>query len=634
MRLLLFLSAFVALSTLTAQEKNYQSLALDPVLTKDANAVVRLDEMKIEVESNHLMKYEVNYAVTVLNSMGDSYGRTRLYYDKEKKIKSIEARVYDEFGKEIRHIKRKDFQDLSAADGFSLYRDDRLLYHKYTPVQYPYTLVFKYKVETSDTGFFPPWYFISGYQVSVEKSHYEISFSNESLKPEIKEYNLEGFDFQKISATGNIVYKAENAKAFKKEQLSPSFLEIAPRLKVRLKNFSLKGVEANVANWTDLGAWIDSNLLRGQDQLAEGTKRIVLDLVKGVNDDLDKAKIIYKYVQDNTRYVSVQIGIGGWQPISAIEVDKVKYGDCKGLSNYTKALLNVVGVEAYYVVVQAGNTKFDFDDDFSVLQGNHAILAIPYKDQYYWIDCTSQVHPFGFIGDFTDDRKVLVVKPGGGEIVRTTAYLNEQNKQETTASCSLSDNGTIQSKINITTTGVQYDNRFYLEDEPEDDAKKHYKEYLSNINNLRVESFEFKNDKEKVVFEEALEIRADSYASLSQNRMIFVLSAFNKIEYVPKRYRNRKRPFVIQRGYLDTDVYDIKLPDGYSVESMPDSETITSEFGEYRMTLRSTDEKTLKYEKTFTLKSGKYPSSKYNDYRNFRKEVARKDNSKIVLIKS
>jgi len=634
MRLLLFLSAFVALSTLTAQEKNYQSLALDPVLTKDANAVVRLDEMKIEVESNHLMKYEVNYAVTVLNSMGDSYGRTRLYYDKEKKIKSIEARVYDEFGKEIRHIKRKDFQDLSAADGFSLYRDDRLLYHKYTPVQYPYTLVFKYKVETSDTGFFPPWYFISGYQVSVEKSHYEISFSNESLKPEIKEYNLEGFDFQKSSATGNIVYKAENAKAFKKEQLSPSFLEIAPRLKVRLKNFSLKGVEANVANWTDLGAWIDSNLLRGQDQLAEGTKRIVLDLVKGVNDDLDKAKIIYKYVQDNTRYVSVQIGIGGWQPISAIEVDKVKYGDCKGLSNYTKALLNVVGVEAYYVVVQAGNTKFDFDDDFSVLQGNHAILAIPYKDQYYWIDCTSQVHPFGFIGDFTDDRKVLVVKPGGGEIVRTTAYLNEQNKQETTASCSLSDNGTIQSKINITTTGVQYDNRFYLEDEPEDDAKKHYKEYLSNINNLRVESFEFKNDKEKVVFEEALEIRADSYASLSQNRMIFVLSAFNKIEYVPKRYRNRKRPFVIQRGYLDTDVYDIKLPDGYSVESMPDSETITSEFGEYRMTLRSTDEKTLKYEKTFTLKSGKYPSSKYNDYRNFRKEVARKDNSKIVLIKS
>lgn len=631
MRLLLLFCAFLVFTSLTSQE-NYQALDLDPLLTKDANAVVRLDRMKIDVMSNNSMKYEVNIAVTVLNKMGDNFARTRLSYDKEKKIKSIEAFVYDQFGKEVRHIKRKDFQDLSAADGFSLYRDDRLLYYRYTPVQYPYTLVFNYKVETSDTGFFPPWYFISGYEVSVQKSHYEISYATESLKPEIKEYNLTDFDHQKTDSSNMIIYKAENIPAFKHEQLSPGFAELAPRLKVRLKNFTLKGVEAKVSNWNELGAWINNELLKNQDELPAETIRTAKELVKGVEDPLEKAKIIYKYVQDNTRYISVQIGIGGWQPISAVEVDKVKYGDCKGLSNYTKALMNAVGVDAYYVVVHAGNSKLDFDKDFSVLQGNHAILTIPYNGEYYWIDCTSQVHPFGFIGDFTDDRNVLVVKPSGGEIVRTTAYLNGQNRQNTNAAYTLSSDGAIIAKVKINTTGVQYDDRFSLENDTDQDVEKHYKKYWSNINNLNLKSFEFANDKDDVVFEEKLEINANNYASLSQDRMIFVLNAFNKSEYIPKRYRERKRPFVINRGYLDNDTYEIGIPEEFRIESIPESQTISSEFGEYKMEVRLNDEGILHYEKSLALKAGKYPATKYNDYRNFRKKITKLERSKVVLI--
>ena len=122
-------------------------------------------------------------------------------------------------------------------------------------------------------------------------------------------------------------------------------------------------------------------------------------MVTGIEDKLEKAKIIYKYVQENTRYISVQIGIGGFRPINAIDVDRVKYGDCKGLSNYTMALLKAVNVPSYYTVVEAGNRKVDFEDDFADLrQGNHAILAIPYKGSYYWIDCTSQIHPFRIFG--------------------------------------------------------------------------------------------------------------------------------------------------------------------------------------------------------------------------------------------
>jgi transglutaminase-like putative cysteine protease len=44
-----------------------------------------------------------------------------------------------------------------------------------------------------------------------------------------------------------------------------------------------------------------------------------------------KAKKIYQYLQNKTRYISVQIGIGGFQPVTAADVDRLGYGDCKGI---------------------------------------------------------------------------------------------------------------------------------------------------------------------------------------------------------------------------------------------------------------------------------------------------------------
>ena len=77
----------------------------------------------------------------------------------------------------------------------------------------------------------------------------------------------------------------------------------------------------------------------------------------------------------------------------------------------------------------AGERKRSVEKDFSSMQGNHAILNIPNNGNDIWLECTSQTIPFGFLGDFTDDRDVLVVTPEGGIIKRTPAYLNEDNLQ-------------------------------------------------------------------------------------------------------------------------------------------------------------------------------------------------------------
>ncbi len=618
----------------TAQKNKYQALLLDKHLTNNANAVVRLDEMKINVSASNKMTYTVRQIITVLKKEGDRFAVKRVGYDKEHKIKAINLYIYNQLGGEVDHIKKKDFKDVSAVDGFSLYTDNRLLYHRYTPTSYPYTIDFEYSVESSDTGFFPPWNFLSGYKASVEKSHYSIAYANEVLKPEIKEFNLDRIEITKSDVPGKITYEAENIEAIKSESLGPAFREIVPRLKVRLKKFNLKGEEANVSDWKEMGVWMNNALLKGQDVLEPATIAKVKGLVAGVKDPLEKAKIIYKYVQDNTRYVSVQVGIGGWKPISAIDVDRVKYGDCKGLSNYTYALLKAVDVHSYYTVIHAGATKVDFDEDFAALQGNHAILAIPYNDQYYWIDCTSQVHPFGFVGDFTDDRNALVVKPEGGEIIHTVAYVNEQNHQLTKVNYALEATGGISGNVRVVTRGIQYDDHFALEKDVNDDVIKHYKSYWSNINNLKIDKYNFKNDRDKVVFTEEVGLSASNYASISGNRILFIINAFNNNNFVPNRYRNRKLPFKIARGYLDEDEFVVQLPDGYKIEAIPKAMEVASEFGSYKVSFEVNEaENSILYKRNLLVKKGLYPKEKYAAYRDFRKTVARADDLQVVLVK-
>ncbi len=611
-------------------------MLLDEALTKHANAVFRLDEMSIHLKSKREMTYKVKQAVTVLNAAGNGFARTNLYYDKERKIKRIEARVFDKRGNETEHIKRKDFQDVSAVDGFSLYLDDRALRYRYTPVEYPYTLEFTYEVETSDTGIFPPWFFLPGYMASVEKSTYTISYASEALKPIINEYRLSEIEISKTEDNGKIVYSAQDIKAIKKESHCPPFNDISPKLLGRMTNFHYKGLDASVNDWNDLGSWVHRNLLQGRTQLPESTKNTVRNLVSGVTDHLEKAKLIYKYVQENTRYVSVQIGIGGFQPISALDVDQVKYGDCKGLTNYTKALLSVVGVKSYYTLVEAGGTKVDFLDDFPDLaQGNHAILAIPYNDMYYWVDCTSQVHPFGFVGDFTDDRKVLVVKPDGGELVKTVSYLNEQNYQKTKADCSLDENGQLSANLTITTLGTQYDNRFKLQEKSPEAIDKHYKDYWGVINNLKLTSYNFKNDQEQVKFIESLSILAENYSAKSGDRILFAPNAFNQNDYVPNRYRTRHLPFEISRGFLDEDEFSISLPKGYAIEALPNATKVENEFGHYNLSVvYEESDNTISYKRSLLIKEGSYTKEKYKSYRDFRKQVARMDRSQIVLLKN
>ena len=626
--LLLLLNIFVSYSQ--SSELSVYSIPAD--LKENANAVVRNSSIEITIDDFDKMVVYEKKIVTVLNKLGNSDAGIYQHYDDDTKITELSALIYDAFGNEIKKFKERDFLDVSAVDGGTLYSDSRVKYIDYTPVSYPYTLVFESEYKTSSTGFIPTWFPINGYYVSVENSSYILK-NPKSIPWRKKETHFEGFNIDKTATNTELKYIIKKQQAYDYEDNSISSRDILPVLKVALDKFYLKGVYGEATNWQEFGQWMHKSLLEGRDNINEATKIKILDLVKEAKSPLEKAKIVYQFMQNKTRYISVQVGIGGWEPIAANQVDQVGYGDCKGLTNYTKALLDIVGVTSYYTVVYA-DEKRNLDKDFASIQGNHVILNIPNEGKDIWLECTSQTMPFGFLGDFTDDRDVLVVTPQGGFIKRTAIYTDETNLQTTLGKIELIEKGDVIASLNRVSKGLQYDDKSYLDTFTEEELIKSYKSRTwSYNNNLEINAHHLKNDKENVVFTEDLEISIANYASVNDTEYLFRVNIFNTENEIPKRYRDRNLPLKISSGYKDVDEYEIKFPENYKLNYTPQNKELVTKFGSYKISFKIIDEQTMSYKKEIIIKEGVYPKEDYKEYRSFRRSIAKSENLRIALTK-
>lgn len=609
-------------------------MLIPAALSENANAVIRSNEETYTINSQNSLTVRTVTACTVLNEFGLRNLQTMSSYSPTTRISKIEARVYDKMGNQLKVFKKKDFRDVSLADGFSIFSDNRMLYLDYTPIGYPFTMVLECEYQTSNTAQIPRWSALSGYFVSTESDKIQITYP-ENLGFAYKEVNFDPkFQIEKQQLPGKVIFTARNIPAVKGEAESPEFFKVSPIVHFRLDKFSLEGVDGQASNWKEFGQWYYERLLTGTDELSAETQLKVRQLIGDEKDQIKIARKIYAYVQDKTRYVSVQVGIGGYKPMKASDVDKLGYGDCKALSNYTRALLAAAGIPSYFTLVYAGDdSRRGLMPDFVSPQGNHAILAMPYQNGYVWMECTNQVSPFGFQGIFTDGRDVLVIKPEGGEIVRTKPMIEKDNSRVATGKYMILADGSISGLISTSSSGSAYDAVYNNQRLSAKEREKHYKESLDNIGSLNLEKIEFTDDRDAVRFTEKIAISAPNYASINGSRVMFAINAFNPFTDTPTRYRNRQNPFRVERGYLEQDEFEIAIPEGFDIEAIPSGLELKSKYGEYSSTVTRKLPNLLIYTRTFLMKDGSYPSEEYEKYRQFCEQVAKYDASKAVLIK-
>lgn len=618
--------------TAVAGDGDYAVSKIPEALMKNADVVKRAEEMRFEIIDPGKSKLYHKYVLTILNEKGDKYAMAYEFYDKIREVKSIEGMLYDANGIKIKSLKKSDIKDLSATSDISLADDSRIKLHGFYHRLYPYTVEYETEIVYNGSFFFPAWDPVDNEKIAVVQSALTVIAPND-FTVRYKAFNYKGEPALQNEKNSKVYrWEIKNFDAIELEYAYPSWDYIAPMVYLAPAKFQLEKYTGDMSTWQGLGAFMYT-LNQGRDKLPDNVKQQVHQLTDGVSDAKEKINILYKYMQQNTRYISIQLGIGGWQTFDANYVATKKYGDCKALSNYMYSLLKEAGIKSCYTLVKAGRNSNYLREDFPSNQFNHAILCVPLQKDTVWLECTSQSLPSGYLSSFTANRPVLIINETGGKLVRTPNYSIAQNLQCRKTNGTIADDGQLSTKINTTYVGIEQDNLHHLINDLSKEKQLEYLKEQINLPHYDVTRFEYKEEKSSLPkVEEELEVKALNYATITGKRLFVYPNIISRHASKLKVDDTRKYPVSIKYEYTEIDTTELALPAGYLPEVLPPPVKIEGKFGKYSSIVEMKSDKLVYYRKYENF-SGEFPAAQFNDLVKFYDQIYKADRSRVVLVK-
>jgi hypothetical protein len=610
--------------------QSYAMSLLPDSLKRNANCVLR--EYTSEIALNEVNKgtEKVHKVITVLNKEGEAAANLAILYDKNVKVKLKKILFYDSEGKQKSKVAPSSVEGVPFYNS-ALFSDDKLLFYQPVSAEYPYTIEYQYEKEENNMISYGYWFPVGSFHMAVQHAQLSISYPSD-IKVHKKEMYISASAVTQKGASTTESWEVNNLHAVFPEPFNSGVPQQMPRVYLMPSVLKYDGHNGNINNWQEYGKWV-GDLYRGRDDLDEKTKKVIQNLVNAKTDTLECIQVLYKYMQEHTRYVNIQLGIGGYQPFDAKTVAENGFGDCKALSNYMHALLNTIGVKSYPALVSSGRYIEPIFQDFpNFHQFNHVILCVLYKKDTLWLECTSQQMPFAFLGDFTDDRDVLLITEKGGIFAHTKKYGVDENKRCNNAEFSLDSLGNVHCSMKTYLLGLQYDEISSILEMQAEEQKKWLYEH-TKLPSMKISAFSIQQSKSMLPYA-AIEMKllSKKYASISGKYMIFPLNLVNAQESISKMLRTRHEDISIDRSYADYDTLKYKLPENYTVESLPQGNRISSKFGEYTYTV-SLKDNVLIYIRSLVLRQGQYPPTEYLEFYNFLQAISKEDNIKVMLTK-
>lgn len=548
---------------------------------------------------------------------------------KWEKLADFSCQVTDAQGKQVRKFKKGD---LKRSDLSSNFMDDYFtLSLDYVPPTYPITIEFNWTEEASNGCFsFPAFAPLPSYNGTVEHASYELIVPSQ-MQCRYQCQNTTATVRQNTLDDGRIRYEAhmDNLPAIESEPYAPPAREIVPRILWAPSKFEFHGVPGDMSSWQAFGAWCHQ-LRSDRQELTEDLKARLHTMTDTCTTARSKVETIYHYLAQTTRYVSIQLGIGGWQPFAASEVCRTGFGDCKGLSNYMCAMLHEVGVPANYVVINSHRQRLV--TDFPSNQFNHVIVQVPLPGDTLWLECTASAHvPLGHVHDGIAGNDALICDDDGGHLVKLPNYAPEQNVQRSTARIALQPDGSAVLDISQRSERRQYEDLMSLTQRTEQQRRDAMLGRL-NVGMATLKDFKLEEHKDSYLtphIDVNMQVESRKLANITGSRMFVPVGIFHSAT-VPRALPKRAQLVDIDYGYQDVDTLMVSLPEGYEVEALPDAVSITNALGEVNQTFTQ-HENQVTVVTRLLIRNGLYPADEYESLRRLKTAAKKAYDQRIVL---
>jgi hypothetical protein len=621
-----------------AQSQNWTTAGIPVELTARANAVVRHDETSFKVLSRGEAIWTRRYAVTIFNEKGEAEHADLLVpYDKFTRINSVTGTIYDAAGKKLKSLKNNEIEDFGQSSDGGEITDNRFKYAKFAKKNYayPYTVEFSYETRERNMMLYPRWTPILSYGTAVQ--HASLTIESPVDVP-FRYKQLNGVAPPSIDGSQPdrriLRWEMKNAIALQPEAYSLPVFQFLPMVLTAPLDFEVQEYTGRFTDWQDLGKFY-YELNKGRDALPVSVKDELKKKVDSAWSPDEKVRRVYEWMQSKTRYVSIQLGIGGWQTIEAMEVATKGFGDCKALSNFTVALLREVGVNAYTALVRAG-ANAEIEPDFPSSQFNHVIVCVPMATDTVWLECTSPLNPYGYLGDFTGNRQALLITPEGGKLVATRRYHSQDNRRLREAVVKLEASGDAKIAIATRYYGLQQENcqgTLYAKDAT---AQKNALIQQLGLPGAEIQQFAIGNGKETYpCIVENMNLNVHHFATLTGTRLFLRPASLMRPMNLTGGGNDRTTDFYLppnEYSFEDSDTVRIALPKGFIPESLPPTQELESKFGNLSASLVKEGNQ-LVYVRNFRAHGGRYPAADFAEWVDFVKKVRRSERTQVVLVK-
>lgn len=607
----------------------FTAASLPEELKKEADAVYRLDEGILTINSASEYTLKVHQVVTLLNEEAAEHLHHRLATDKLYKVEDVDITVYNALGLPVKTYGKKDFDVVAAFDGITLVNDDKVMKLSTPAPGYPCTVDVQYKIRANGYIELPNW-FINNHKTATEVFRYEVTVP---ASLDIRQRTLSFSLTPKIETTGNQKHYTWEAKNVYAKQLESDGFEAArylPQIEIAPNEFSYDGYKGSFRTWADFGSW-NYKLYEEKTPFPKERMEEIKSLVAGISSREEIIRTLYRYLQQNMRYVSIQLGIGGFKPFAVKFVDEKKYGDCKALTNYMRYLLGAVGIIAYPALINAGYNKIPADPAFPSDPFNHVILCIPNAKDTTWLECTSTQNKAGELGTFTENKKALLLTPNGGILVNTPASHYRANQVLTKNEVLINADGGAVIQNRLVCRGEEASFYQYMSQLKDEEQKEmlvktlHYK----NPDELTVSSPAGSSQENYVVnrsYEKLYEFKAGS--------KYFFPVCVNHLASENLKVAKRETAFVFSHPYEKKDTTVMHLPAGFVAEALPGNKELQTAYSSYTRTCsfdKATNQLTIV--SSLSLKQHVIPAGDYPKIVQFFRSVSASEEETMVLVK-
>ena len=593
-------------------------------------AVVEEYAVEVTCESATHAVQHFRKVTTILSEQGASLATFVCSCSKNDRLTSFKGVVNDSTGRIIRKLKESELKKTEYSPYLAI--DDYKIFLDYTPPVYPVTITYEWTVDSRDNLIeFPVFNPQDDYDISVKNASYSLKVPK-SLSVRHAKQNIDAqVSVSDVSDDVQLfTLEVSNLPMLKKEPLTPPLTTRLPLARFAPTDFIYYGTRGNQRSWTDYGLW-EYSLIRGLDQLPDAVQQELRQLTDTLKTPREKVAALYNHLEKTTRYVAILLGIGGQKPAPAADVCKSGYGDCKGLSNYMRAMLKAVGIDSHYTTISTVHQRF-LPDFASAGQMNHVILQVPLPNDTLWLECTNPELPMGYVHGEIAGHDAIEVSEQGGRLVQLPIYADSTNLMQSSLDIRIHSNGVADLKLRQETFNRQYEAGRPLLKMTDDERLKVFHQILqvpqAEISRLQVTASAWEP---KMVVD--AEVRSNSYATQTGQRLFVPLCPLHHGYSVPNAMTDRQQDIFLNWGYLDVDDITLNIPDGYLVESLPKDITIEQPFATFNFSIQ-VDGNTIRIRNRLLRHAGTFDKALFLQLSAFYRTLSATYNQKVVLKKA